>query len=369
MGKNIWIIGAVSFLTDSATSIVTSTLPLFVVYVLREDVEKLGVIVAVATFISYAFRVFFGYISDRYRVVKPLVVFGYSLSAISKPLFYFVSDWKGVAFLRGVDRLGKAVRSAPRDALLSMTRGETGSGRAFGIHKAFDVGGETAGALVAMGAFITLGSGEETFRLLYLMTLIPGALSLLLLFFVVDVPKSVNTQTPSLVRDKHLIPFLVYVFITVFFVWDNAFFLVRAKEMGWQDALVPGFIVALNLTQTLSSYPVGVLIDKFSPELVFRFSIFFGFLSMVFLKLGFMVVSCLFLGIHMVSLFNSVRSLISEKATNRATLYGVFYGGYAVAGSAGSLLTGFLWNRLGFDVAINVSIVGLFFLILLKSFK
>jgi len=369
MSKNVWIIGAVSFLTDSATSVITSTLPIFVVYVLKEDVEKLGIIVAVATFVSYALRVLFGYISDRYGVVKPLVILGYGISAFSKPLFYFASSWKEVALLRSMDRLGKAVRSAPRDTLLSTTRGKTGSGRAFGIHKALDVGGETFGALLATGALLFLGSGERTFRLLYFLTLLPGLLSLILLVFVKDVPKSARREGFDLERDRGLFPFLITVFLVVLFVWDNSFFLVRAKEVGWEIAVIPSLIVLLNLTQSIASYPLGVMIDRFSPELIFRLSVVFALLSMILLKAGLVAPSLLFLGLHLVSFFNSVRSYISERAFNKSTVYGIFYGGYAVSGSIGGLLTGILWSRLGFDTAVNVSIAGLLLLLLLKSFR
>lgn len=369
MSKNVWIIGTVSFLTDSATSVITSTLPLFLVYVLKEDVEKLGIIVAIATFVSYALRVLFGYISDRYGVVKPLVVLGYGISAISKPLFYFASSWKEVAFLRSMDRLGKAIRSAPRDTLLSATRGKTGSGRAFGIHKTLDVGGETFGALLASGALLLLGSGEGTFRLLYLLTLFPGLFSLLFLLLVKDVPKPAQRKGFDLERDRELFPFLITVFFVVLFVWDYSFFLVRSKEVGWEIAVIPSFVVLLNLTQLIASYPLGVMIDRFSPELIFRFSVVLALLSMILLKTGFVTLSFLFLGLHLVSFFNSVRSYISERAFNKSTVYGIFYGGYAISGSLGGFLTGVLWNRFGFDIAVNVSIVGLCLLLLLKSFR
>jgi len=119
INKNIIALGFVSFFTDMASSMVTSVLPLFVVYVLHEGVDKLGFIVGIATFVSYGFRFVFGYLSDKYKIVKPFVVAGYAISAVTKPLLYFSNGWVSVATLRGIERIGKAVRSATKDSLIS----------------------------------------------------------------------------------------------------------------------------------------------------------------------------------------------------------------------------------------------------------
>jgi len=116
--KNIIYLGWVSFFTDMSSSMITTLLPVFVVYVLHEGVDKLGIIIAIATFISYAFRILFGYLSDKYQIVKPFVVIGYFISAVIKPLLYFSNSWEGIAALRGVERMGKAFRSATKDRLM-----------------------------------------------------------------------------------------------------------------------------------------------------------------------------------------------------------------------------------------------------------
>ena len=154
--RNIVALGLVSFFTDMASSMVTSILPIFIVYTLHEGVDKLGVIVAVATFVSYAFRVVFGYLSDRYHMVKPFVVSGYLISAVTKPLLYYSHAWQSVALLRGLERMGKAVRSATKDMLISAySHGE--SGRTFGFHKTLDIAGELIGSLLVFVLLYTLG--------------------------------------------------------------------------------------------------------------------------------------------------------------------------------------------------------------------
>jgi MFS family permease len=116
--KNVVVLGWVSFFTDLASAMINPILPIYVVYILENGVDKLGIIVAISTFISYFLRFFSGYLSDRYGLVKPLVVSGYLISAISKPLLYFSQTWQTVAVLRGTERLGKAARSAPKDVLI-----------------------------------------------------------------------------------------------------------------------------------------------------------------------------------------------------------------------------------------------------------
>ena len=119
MNKNIIALGFVSFFTDMASNMVTTILPIYVVFGLHNGVDKLGYILAIATIISYGFRFLFGYLSDKYQVVKPFVVLGYFISALSKPLLYFGNSWESIATLRGIERVGKALRSATKDKMIS----------------------------------------------------------------------------------------------------------------------------------------------------------------------------------------------------------------------------------------------------------
>jgi len=125
----------------------------YLFYVLYQGVDKLGFVVAVATFISYGFRVLFGVLSDRLQIVKPFVVAGYFISAVTKPLLALSNSWQSVAALRGLERMSKAVRSAPKDSLISEYSGGK-SGKSFGFHKMMDVAGEMSGALIAFGCCI-----------------------------------------------------------------------------------------------------------------------------------------------------------------------------------------------------------------------
>jgi len=133
VNKNVLFLSLASLFTDTATAMVVSILPFYLVHHLGAGYDKLGVVVAVATFISYLFRVLFGFLSDFFGNSKVFLFLGYGLSALSKPLFAFAPNWQSVAFLRALDRLGKAIRTAPRDRLLSLSGKK--QGKIFGFHR------------------------------------------------------------------------------------------------------------------------------------------------------------------------------------------------------------------------------------------
>lgn len=187
--KNIIYLGLVSFFTDFASAMVTTLLPLYVVYILNQGVDKLGIIIAVASFVSYFFRILFGYISDRYQLVKPFVVAGYFISAVTKPMLALIQTYVGIALMRGVERLGKAVRSAPKDALISAYSESNSSGKTFGFHKTMDIAGELGGAICIFVILSLVVLDKDNIRLIFAATLIPGIIATAIaLFFVKDIP-------------------------------------------------------------------------------------------------------------------------------------------------------------------------------------
>ena len=372
MNKNIIYLGLVSFFTDMASAMVTTILPLYVVYILKDGIDKLGIIIAVASFISYFFRVIFGILSDRYQVVKPFVVTGYVISALTKPLLAFASTWQSVAVLRGIERMGKAIRSATKDRLISFYAGSE-SGKGFGFHKMLDIGGETVGALIAFLILYFIGKNIEVFKGIFLATIIPGIIAVILvIFFVKDVPfEKKEKQKLNLSKDKALFPFLFVYFCFLFFMFSNDYFIIKAKEAGFQIAFIPLLVILLNFTQTLTSYYFGVMIDKFGVKKIMTFSYLFGIVSLALLYFNLVISAFLFLGLFLVSSLNSMRSFISLNAKNQASVYGIFYGGIALASSLGAIIIGQIWEKLGERAAEIFSISGLvliflFYLILSK---
>ena len=353
-------LGTVSFFTDFASALVNPLLPIFIVVYLKEGMDKLGFVVALSTFFSYSLRVVFGYISDRYGINKPLLVAGYGLSAFSKPLLGFSQSYKSVAILRSLERIGKAIRTAPKDSMLA-SYGEKKTGRTFGFHKMMDIAGEFTGTLVLFILLLYLGTGEETVRNIFFSTAVPGIIALaILVFFVEDIKKSPKRVRFFLQkRDIRIIKGLLLFFIFVFFFFNEAFFTVAAKETGIGIAYIPALFMLSAFVQTVTSYPSGILIDRYGAPKVLALSLLFGTLAeaMLYLQTKWSVIlSFAFLGLFSVFSLNSARSFIAQ-GKSRGTLYGIFYAALALFGAAGAYVMGIVWQYAGqrFATALSLS--------------
>ncbi|MFK5881174.1 MAG: MFS transporter [Sulfurospirillum sp.] len=371
INRNIIALGFVSFFTDMASSMVTSILPIFVVYILHDGIDKLGFIVGIATFVSYGFRFVFGYLSDRYKIVKPFVVGGYLISAITKPLLYFSSGWTSIATLRGIERVGKAIRSATKDTLISAYSQKGKSGKTFGFHKTMDIAGELSGSIIAFIALYYFGEKAGIFKDIFAFTLIPGIFAVIVvLFFVQDTPYSSkkSIQKIKLKDDISLLPVLLLCFGFVFFMFNDSFYLIKAKEAGYSLKHIPLLVIVLNLTQTLVSYFFGLKVDRFGAINVLCISFIFGIISMASLYFNLIIFSFIFLGLFMVSSVNALRAYISTYAKNKGSVYGLFYGGVAISGALGAIFTGLIWKHFGENGAISISLIALAILTLTFTF-
>ncbi len=360
--KNIIALGWVSFFTDMASSMVTILLPIFVVYILNEGVDMLGVIIAIATFASYIFRILFGYLSDRYKIVKPFVVSGYLISAITKPLLGFSETFSSVAFLRASERLGKAVRSASKDSLISTYAKENSHGKTFGFHKMMDIAGELSGAIIIFILFLYLAKDENTIRLIFESTIIPGFLAVfIMIFFVKDSPKTTTENTAVLNKEDYkLFPLLFIYFGYLFFVVSEQFFIVYAKEEGFSLSTIPLFIILFTFVQTIVSYYGGLLVDKIGSFKIIFVSFIFGILSILSVKFN-LWLSFAFLGLFTVLSLNAIRIYISLNAKSKAFVYGVLYGGVAIFSALGALVVGYIWQHYGMESVLVFSTTGMIF--------
>ncbi len=358
--KNIFALGWVSFFTDMASSMITVLLPVFVVYILNEGVDKLGIVIAIATFVSYIFRIVFGYLSDRYEIVKPFVVSGYLISALTKPLFSFSESFVSVAFLRGAERMGKAVRSASKDSLISSFAKEKMHGRTFGFHKMMDISGELCGALILFFVFFYFAKDESTIRAIFQFTAIPGLLAvIILIFFVRDAPKKAK-KSDSVVNkeDYRLFPFLFIYFCFLFFIVSEQFLIVYAKQEGFDLSVIPLFIILFTFVQTLASYYGGLLSDRIGSYKIMLLAFVFGILSILSVKFS-LWLSFGFLGLFTVLSLNALRSHISANAASKGFVFGIFYGGVALFSSLGALVIGYIWHRFGVESVLMFSIAGM----------
>lgn len=358
--KNVIYLGWVSFFTDMSSSMITTLLPVFVVYVLHEGVDKLGIIIAIATFVSYAFRILFGYLSDRYQIVKPFVVTGYFISAVSKPLLAFSHTYVSVALLRGVERMGKAIRSASKDSLISSYVKNRQDGRTFGFHKTMDIAGELSGAFIVFLIFASVAKDEHAIRTIFEFTLIPGLIATLIaLFFVKDSPKqSKKTQSVINREDYKLLPVLFIYFGFLFFIMSDQFFILRARNEGFSLATIPLFVMMLTGMQALVSYYGGILSDKIGVVRVMLLAFIFGIVSVSMMNVN-LWLAFAFLGLFTVFSLNAVRAYISAYANSKGFVFGVFYGGVAVFSALGAIVIGYIWKNYGFENAALISEAGM----------
>ena len=318
------MLGWVSFFTDMASAMISPILPIFVVLILHEGMDKLGIIVAISTFVSYALRLFSGYISDRYGIVKPLVMGGYALSALSKPLIGLTHGYQSIAGLQALERLGKGLRSAPKDLMISLYSKENASGKTFGFHKTMDIAGELSGALILFGLLWFFGQNEAVIRNIFYATIIPGVAGLVILvFFVQDTPRQKTdiTQSFSLTpNDKKTIVSLFFYFVFLLFAFSTAFFTMQAKSVGMATAVIPLLFVLSAGVQTLSSYFFGILIDKFGVKQILAFAYVCGAVSQGLLYLQSPVytwIAYAFFGLFTVASLNANRAYISQNSDNK----------------------------------------------------
>ncbi len=363
--KNVVMLGWVSFFTDMASAMINPILPIFVITILHEGMDKLGVIVAVATFVSYALRLVSGYVSDRYGIVKPLVVSGYALSAISKPLIGFTNGYIGVAILRALERFGKGLRSAPKDLMIAHFSKKNGSGRSFGFHKTLDIGGELSGTLILLGILYFWGESEEVIRNIFFATLIPGVIGLfIIIMFVKDLSRKKSKSKKRFFLSKQdrsaLLPLFFYFFFLLF-VFNDAFFTMQAKDVGISTIFIPLLFIVSAGVQTFTSYLFGVLIDRIGAEWILAFAYLCGVAAQGLLYLQkplYTWFSYLFLGLFTVASLNANRSLIAQRADNRGSVYGIFYASVAIFGAAGAYISGIIWEHFGIASALLYGLAG-----------
>ncbi|WP_345993721.1 MFS transporter [Sulfurimonas sp. HSL-1716] len=377
INKNVVMLGWTSFFTDFASAMINPILPIFVVTVLHEGMDKLGIIVAVATFISYGLRVISGYIADRYGVVKPLVVGGYLLSTLSKPLLGLTHGYKSIALIKSFERLGKGVRSAPKDLMIAHYSQKNSSGKTFGFHKTLDIAGELSGTVFLFGMLYVFGQSEAVIRNIFYATLLPGIIGLVIvLFFVADIPKPAavygRLSFKLTQNDKTVIKSLLFYFLFMMAALNDAFFTMQAKSVGIATLLVPLLFVVSTTMQTLTSYIIGVWTDKIGVKKIMLFAYLSGVFSQLLLYLQtplFTWISYGFLGLFTVASLNANRAYIAKSADNRGLIYGIFYAGIALFGAVGAYLFGFVWEHYGMQQALELSListVSITFLFLLR---
>ncbi len=262
--RTVWLIGLISLLNDSASEMIYPLVPLYLASVLMAGPRALGLIEGIAEATASLLKLFSGVIVDRTQRAKPWVVGGYALAGFARPLIAFATSWFAVAVLRFADRVGKGLRSAPRDALLAASVAPGVRGLAFGLHRAMDNAGAVVGPLLAA---LLLGLGW-TLREVILFAFVPAVACLILALLLREPPPDSARPPPPAFswRLTGLPPaFKRYLVVLGLFTLGNSsnmFLLLRARELGLPEAQVPLAWAAVSLVAMLFSTPLSALSDR-----------------------------------------------------------------------------------------------------------
>jgi MFS family permease len=362
--RNVTILGIVSFFTDFSTEMISGMLPSFIVTELGASKALLGGIEGSAELVSYAFRLVSGSLSDKLRRRKIFILFGYGLSTISKPFFSVSLNWIDVLIVRISDRIGKGVRTTPRDALISDSITETTSGKAFGIHRSLDQSGAIAGPIAgyALLQFFDV-------RDIFILSLIPGVIAIItLVFFVKEVIGKDTTkgmQRNFLYLLKQNKPFTILLIITGIFglgAYNFSFVLLKSSDLDVIESSIPLVYATINITHTAVSIPSGIIADRIGKEkvLILGYGVLLvsSFL-MVLLSGNFLYafVIALIYGIY-VGITETVQRAVLPKYVDsnlRGTAYGLYNVVIGVGFFIGNILFGYLWDAYSLAVSISIS--------------
>jgi MFS family permease len=358
MPAGVWVLGFVSMLMDISSEMIHSLLPLFLVGTLGVSMLAVGIIEGLAEATALISKVFSGALSDYLGKRKALAVLGYAMGALTKPVFAMASGVGAVVAARFIDRVGKGIRGAPRDALLADITHPSIRGAAFGLRQSLDTVGAFAGPLLATGLML---AWANDFRAVFWVAVIPGVLAVLLLLVGFREPEherprgAVNPiRREALARLGRRYWWVVGVgAVFTLARFSEAFLVLRAAQLGVQVAWVPLVMVAMNLVYAASAYPFGKLSDTVSHGrllgaglivLIASDLVLASASSLVGLGLGVAL-----WGVHMGMTQGLLAAMVADTAPDdlRGTAYGFFNLFSGLALLASSVIAGVLWDAKG----------------------
>ena len=355
---SIWALGFVSMFADISSEMIHSLLPVFLVSVLGASTVAVGLIEGIAESTALITKVFSGTLSDYLGRRKFLTTLGYGLAAFTKPLFPLASSVAWVVTARFIDRIGKGIRGAPRDALVGDIAPSHLRGACYGLRQSLDTVGAFAGPLMAaIFMAITLNS----FRTVFWIAVVPAFLALALMIFVKE-PETVRSvdkpRSPIQGADFRLLGTAYWWLVLIAAVltlarFSEAFLVLRAQNIGLPVALVPLVMVVMNVVYAVSAYPAGYLSDKMDRRLVLAAGLVVLIGSDVVLALATgvwqVMVGVALWGLHMGLTQGLLAALVADTTLSplRGTAFGVFNLASGVAMLIASFLAGWLWDQYG----------------------
>ena len=374
--RNVFAISLVSLLNDASSEIIYPLLPVFLSLTLGASPGVIGLIEGAAESVSSLLKLFVGYFSDRQGKRKIFVVFGYAIANFVRPLLAFANNWHQVLLIRLTDRVGKGIRTAPRDAMIADTVPFEQRGLAFGFHRAMDHGGAVIGPLIGYLLVLLLAANPNSptaadFTKLFLLASIPAIAAVVVVgFFVRESPRRVSAAEGELALTGRLSwrgfdsNFKRFLFIVALFTLSNssdAFLLLRARTAGVPVADIPLLWAMLHVSKVLSSLFGGDLSDRLGRRRlivsgwILYAAVYAGF---AFVKVGISAWILFFIyGIYFGLAEGAEKALVADlvKPEQRGVAYGLYNLAFGITVLPASLLMGALWTWRGPATAFLVS--------------
>ena len=355
----VYVLGMVSFCTDLASEMIVPLLPTLMTS-LGASMLQLGLLQGASDLVVAMLKVLSGRLSDRQRRRRPWLLWGYGISSLLRPLFAFVGTPLQAISVRLLDRVGKGLRAAPRDALLTAAVPSDRRGHAFGVQRSLDHAGAVAGALVASGL---LFAGWEL-RWVFAASLLPGLAALALIAFAVrdvEAPPTAKAPPAATTPPRSLYPVLVVVALSTISGAIDLFALARASQLGVATVALPLLWVVLHLTRSLLAAPLGRIADRLGCKAV----IGTGLLGQALVLLAFATTAnatllwplFALLGLHAAFTEGAERALVAAHAgtANRGTIFGIYHAVHGLAAFVGALSLGALWDAHGASAAFTLA--------------
>ncbi len=357
--SDIRALGLVSLCMDASSEMIHSLLPVFLVSVLGASTVLVGVIEGVGEATASVSKLFSGWMSDRLGKRKALTLAGYGLAAVSKPLFALAPTPAWVLGARFVDRLGKGIRGAPRDALIGDLTPPALLGAAYGLRQALDTVGAVAGPLIALALMAQSGGN---FRLVFWVAAIPAALSVAVLAAAVREPaRAASSARPRALFDRTVLArlgrrFWVVVLASAVLTlarFSEAFLILRAEDVGLSASLAPLVLVVMNAVYAASAYPAGALSDRVDRRAMLGagFALLIAADAALALGsgIGAIMAGIVLWGLHLGLTQGLLSALVAgtAPAADRGTAFGLFNFSSGIALLLASLIAGVLWEAVG----------------------
>ena len=381
--KSIWALGFVSLFMDTSSELIHSLLPVFLVSVLGASALSVGLIEGVAEATAAITKVFSGTLSDYLGKRKMLTVIGYGLAAVTKPMFPLASSAAWIFTARFIDRIGKGIRGAPRDALIGDIAPSHLRGACYGLRQSLDTVGAFAGPLLAVAFMILLANDIQA---VFWIAVIPAFISVAILIFAVKEPETARSKSeahsPIQFQDLRQIGAAYWWLVIVGAVlalarFSEAFLVLRAENVGLSIALVPMVFVVMNAVYAASAYPAGTLSDRMDRHFILAIGFVVLIVADVVLALAtgiwLVMAGVVLWGVHMGLTQGLLAAMVADTTPPeiRGTAFGIFNLVTGLALLGGNLVAGLLWDHYGpsatFFVGAGVTAVALAGLVTLQG--